>query len=551
MANKIKWVFEMVDKISGPAKSAGASLGDMIQVTHSALAAVQLIGQAAVGAGHMIASGLEPAISREKSLGAFEQLLGTAEEARNMYAQAVKFAAATPYETAQVVQSYKQLLTAQFSKEEVPIALNIIGDAASMSEAPQEALNTIIQQMGQMKSVGRATMEDLQPIFQAAMISQADYIANVADRYGVTIEQARKLQSEGKVSADVASFAALQTMMEKTGGNMDRASRQVGGLVSTLQSRPAEFLAKLQDTRGYDALRNVLSRMANAFDPETSGLTPFLTQLGSGVLERASVTLEYLSSGAVAFMEGLIAGIGPLGEAFGPANQTNMEKFKLIMEGIGVGVGNLAASLGYLASKLKGVWDLIYQVGEFMSDKPWLQRLILGAGGAVAGLQVGAAGGAATGALFGGLGAIPGAVIGGGIGMLAGGTAGAFTPEIVGAAFTDTSTSGGLLRQQESSWSPLSMADAYGLPAFAAGGIVRKPTVALVGESGPEAVVPLSGRSGGSGGSMTVHAPISLTFQGAASASDAQAVAAAVGPAVEAHLFSVLERLALQSGRLA
>ena len=95
MANKIQWVMEMVDKISGPAKSAGSSLGNMIQVTHSALAAVQLIGQAAVSAGHMIASGLEPAISKEKSLGAFETLLGNAEQARKMYGEAVKFAAET------------------------------------------------------------------------------------------------------------------------------------------------------------------------------------------------------------------------------------------------------------------------------------------------------------------------------------------------------------------------------------------------------------------------------------------------------------------------
>lgn len=525
MANKIQWVFEMVDKISGPAKSAGASLGDMIQVTHSALAAVQLVGQAAIGAGQMIASGLEPAISREKSLGAFEQLLGTAEEARNMYAQAVKFAAATPYETAQVVQSYKQLLTAQFSKEEVPIALNIIGDAASMSEAPQEALNTIIQQMGQMKAVGRATMEDLQPIFQAAMISQADYIANVADRYGVTIEQARKLQSEGKVSADVASFAALQTMMEKTGGNMDRASRQVGGLVSTLQSRPAEFLAKLQDEKGYAALRDVLYRMANAFDPETSGLTPFVTQLGSGVLERASVTLDYLSAGAVAFMEGLSAGLGPLGEAFGPANQTNLEKFKIIMDGIGTGVGTLAQGLLYVSQRLKDVWDYFTEIGEWWAENKTLSDFL---DKFVAPLTTTAP---TTG--------------------IRGGTQAALVAQ---ASMEQQSVEA--LPTAYADMTPAEMAEAYDLPALATGAIVRKPTVALIGEAGPEAVVPLSGRSGGgrsgaAGGNVTVNAPISFTFQGSASASDAQSIASAVGPAVEAHLFSVLERLALQSGRLA
>jgi hypothetical protein len=42
------------------------------------------------------------------------------------------------------------------------------------------------------------------------------------------------------------------------------------------------------------------------------------------------------------------------------------------------------------------------------------------------------------------------------------------------------------------------------VPALAKGGIVRRPTIALVGEAGPEAVVPLSGRGPGLGGDVHV-----------------------------------------------
>jgi hypothetical protein len=48
-------------------------------------------------------------------------------------------------------------------------------------------------------------------------------------------------------------------------------------------------------------------------------------------------------------------------------------------------------------------------------------------------------------------------------------------------------------------------------PALAAGGIVTKPTLALIGEAGPEAVVPLSRyQRGGGGGGVTVQ----VTVQG-------------------------------------
>lgn len=43
-----------------------------------------------------------------------------------------------------------------------------------------------------------------------------------------------------------------------------------------------------------------------------------------------------------------------------------------------------------------------------------------------------------------------------------------------------------------------------GVPMLASGGIVMKPTLAVVGEAGPEAVVPLNG-SGLGGGTVEIH----------------------------------------------
>jgi hypothetical protein len=49
----------------------------------------------------------------------------------------------------------------------------------------------------------------------------------------------------------------------------------------------------------------------------------------------------------------------------------------------------------------------------------------------------------------------------------------------------------------------------FGIPALARGGIVDRPTFALIGEAGPEAVVPLSGRNGmGNTYNVTVNAGI-------------------------------------------
>ena len=49
------------------------------------------------------------------------------------------------------------------------------------------------------------------------------------------------------------------------------------------------------------------------------------------------------------------------------------------------------------------------------------------------------------------------------------------------------------------------MLERGGFTAFANGGIVTKPTLGLVGEAGPEAIIPLSQMGNMSGGGVTIN----------------------------------------------
>jgi hypothetical protein len=50
---------------------------------------------------------------------------------------------------------------------------------------------------------------------------------------------------------------------------------------------------------------------------------------------------------------------------------------------------------------------------------------------------------------------------------------------------------------------------------MAAGGIVTGPTLALIGEAGPEAVVPLSGRNAGMGNTYNINVNAGMGTNGA------------------------------------
>ncbi len=93
---------------------------------------------------------------------------------------------------------------------------------------------------------------------------------------------------------------------------------------------------------------------------------------------------------------------------------------------------------------------------------------------------------------------------------------------------------------------------ASNIPHFASGGVVTSPTVLLAGESGPEAIVPLSGASAGTG--STVHAPISVTVNvdgGHAEGNlDEQRLAELLSEMLPSALISPLEQIATTQGAL-
>jgi len=134
------------------------------------------------------------------------------------------------------------------------------------------------------------------------------------------------------------------------------------------------------------------------------------------------------------------------------------------VKGVRGGPGPLAilfAGLEFGGRKLEGQSNLQAGVGTAASTAG-------GMAGFAAGAKGGALAGAAIGAMFGGVGAVPGAAIGGFIGGLLGG-------------FGGSALAGGIADKATGVGSE---------PKFAEGTTVTAPTRALVGEAGPELVLP-------------------------------------------------------------
>ncbi|WP_243092835.1 tape measure protein [Thermus hydrothermalis] len=206
---------------------------------------------------------------KENTLIAFQTLLGSREEAERMMREAVRFAAATPFETRDVVDAYQRLLTAGFKPVEIPVVLKGVGDLAALKGFSKEIIDRVLLAFTQIKSRQRLQGEELNQLAEAGVPLGKVYEV-LARRLGVTVEQVQKLQEAGRISADLGIVAVMEALRDSvSGGELGRlmkllASQSITGLWSTLRSRSLDLFMDINPA----PVRGLLQNLVTLTDPE-------------------------------------------------------------------------------------------------------------------------------------------------------------------------------------------------------------------------------------------------------------------------------------------
>lgn len=173
------------------------------------------------------------------SLGiAFETMLGSKEKADEIMAQAVRTAATTPFDLAQVAQGYRQLLAYGLEVEKLDDSLRSLGDVASGVGAP---LNDLVYLYGTLKASGRVMTMDIRQ-FAGRGIPIYEELAKVL---GTSVDGVMEFVSAGKVG-----FAEV----EKAFQNMTSAGGRFDNLMAKQSATIAGMKAELGDA--VDMLKN-------------------------------------------------------------------------------------------------------------------------------------------------------------------------------------------------------------------------------------------------------------------------------------------------------
>lgn len=445
MAENLSWSFELQDQLTGPAnamlqalqrieKQLGA-VGTALNQQQRAVASTaestsaltnswstfttglasgyglisrvtdQLLGlgEAAVTKVFDFEKGAVDALSfKENTLASFQTILGSAKEAQDFFNTAALFGKFTPYETQEVVKQFKQLLGAGFSKEEVPIVFQAVGDVAAMSGFSTDVMNRLTYAFTEIKAMGTLQERQLRMVMIDAAqggVGNKDITAALARNLGVAPDQVRGLIESGQVSADAAIYSIVETMRDKAGGGvlgggMMAQQDTFSGVLSTLKSGFSDFFLTLDgnatDVQGFNVLKGAMINLRSMLDTNTVAgkqlqdtvVTAFnrittaifgafqgsdglanmqaiaekAANAFGNIAEVVGIAFEAAFTGATSFAEALGLTTGGANELFdGPLSPTRIEEIRNAMMNFGRDVGT---ALGQAAHAFQELLDV-------------------------------------------------------------------------------------------------------------------------------------------------------------------------------------------------
>jgi tape measure domain-containing protein len=489
---RMRWIIELIDRMSGPARQAGASVQNIIiildrndrAVKRSTSTWAQLVSawdhginilsrlaSVATSVGSILWEGSKFALGalafKESTQESFRLMLGTREEADKLFSQAVEFGARTPFETKGVIDSFRQLMSSGFKKEEVPILFQALGDISAASGFDTQSISAITTQLAQVKALGHLTMQDLRIITswsgQAGVGLQTLY-KQLAETLHVPASALPKMQQAGTISADAFIYSFVKAVKERTaakelGTIMETQSRTLIGLWSTIKSAPSDFFFRMTKHVGeMHGVEQLKSAMENVITLLAAG-SPEAERLGN-LIERVFGDLLETVFGPLNGPEGLEGMRRTLDDVV-----TRLEKvdWKEIFAEAKTFIMDTAEAVMYLA---KGIGYVVTGLNEIRHPGSYYERQSKGT-----------------------------------------------VRELTAAERNEIRVAG----MGEDTSSDLGPAEAVGMrayvhssmakpkldddleavlarvPKMAEGGIVSRPTLAVIGEAGPEAVVPLGG----------------------------------------------------------
>lgn len=223
-----------------------------------------------------IQSGSEIAATREQNRLSFKTLLGGEKQADGFLSEMTDFAANTPFTYDQLTSVSKTLLAFGADAQDIKPMLTNIGDAGAALGWSADDQSNIATYMGRMQTVGKATMEYLNPIMERGINVYDALRENIEELKGASNADIQKLISKGELGGAQTTGAISQYMKDHYAGAMEEFAQTYSGRLSTLQDAEANRDAAMGE--GYNEERKKGIEAQIAFLSDNTNKEAFAAQ---------------------------------------------------------------------------------------------------------------------------------------------------------------------------------------------------------------------------------------------------------------------------------
>ena len=238
---RLQFIIDAQDKASEAFKSVQDKLDGVQSKMKTAEDASKkfALGLAGVGvaAGGFAMKAIKAASEAEQMQISFTTMLGSAEKAQNFIAQMKEFAAKTPFETTDISKAAQTFLSFGMDVESVMPSVQMIGDVAMGNKERFAALSLAF---AQVQSTGRLMGQDL-----LQMVNQGfNPLQIISEKTGKSMAELKDEMAKGAISAeDVAeAFRIATSEGGRFYGGMEAQSKTLAGVWSTLSDTFKQLL---------------------------------------------------------------------------------------------------------------------------------------------------------------------------------------------------------------------------------------------------------------------------------------------------------------------
>lgn len=250
------------------------------------------------GLAAMTAFGLKSAGALEQTQIGLESLLGTADAAKSFIAELQTFAAATPFEFADVADASRRILafgaSVGIARKQVIPTLTTIGDLVSVLGGTSENVNSVIRALGQMASKGKVSQEEILQLSEALPGFNSN--AAIASKLGLSVADTLTKITAGGVDARTGIDALLTGMANFKGasGAMAKQAQTLNGVFSTFKDTIAIALTDAF-APVIPTIKETLTQVTPIIGDAVKILAPILGQLLADALPLIGEAIKALS----------------------------------------------------------------------------------------------------------------------------------------------------------------------------------------------------------------------------------------------------------------